>query len=113
MTERHPQRPPAVTYTTDRASRSSAATGSNVTSKQSQPRSKWEQLLSNRRSILLMLFCVTGFLGLPLLWMSHAFSNTEKVVWSILNSLYTLALIGICVGICYWSYTQITQTGWL
>jgi len=82
-----------------------------VTSRHGPSRSQWERLLSNRRSILLLLFCVTGFLGLPLLWMSHAFSTTEKVVWSIVNTIFTLILIGLCVGVCYWCYLQLHDAG--
>jgi hypothetical protein len=73
----------------------------------SRPRSEWEQLVSNRKVILLMLFFVTGALGLPLLWLSPAFNATEKVAWSLLNLLYTLMLIGLCVAICYWAYSQV------
>ena len=73
----------------------------------SRPRSEWEQLVSNRKVILAMLFFVTGALGLPLLWLSPAFNASEKVVWSLVNLVYTLMLIGLCVVICYWAYSQI------
>ena len=55
----------------------------------SRPRSEWEQLVSNRKVILAMLFFVTGALGLPLLWLSPAFNATEKVIWSLVNLVYT------------------------
>ena len=73
----------------------------------SRPRSEWEQLVSNRKVILAMLFLVTGALGLPLLWLSPAFNATEKVIWSLVNIVYTLMLIGLCVAICYWAYSQV------
>jgi hypothetical protein len=73
----------------------------------SRPRSEWEQLVSNRKVILAMLFFVTGALGLPLLWLSPAFNATEKVIWSLVNLVYTLMLIGLCVAICYWAYSQV------
>lgn len=73
----------------------------------SRPRSEWEQLVSNRKVILLMLFFVTGALGLPLLWLSPAFNATEKVAWSLVNILYTLMLIGLCLAICFWAYSQV------
>ena len=72
----------------------------------SRLRSEWEQLVSNRKVILAMLFLVTGALGLPLLWLSPAFNATEKVIWSLVNLVYTLMLIGLCVAICYWAYSQ-------
>lgn len=74
-------------------------------------RSQWGQLLSNRKTIFLLLFGVTGFLGLPLLWMSPAFTTGEKVLWTIVNTLYTVALIGLAAGVCYWCYLQFQEVG--
>jgi hypothetical protein len=71
---------------------------------------EWDRLLSSRKIILLVLFCVTGALGLPLLWISPVFSHREKVIWSIGNILYTLALIALCIGICIWSYWRIVNS---
>lgn len=79
----------------------------------SRGRSQWEQLLSSRKMILLLLFCATGFLGLPLLWMSQAFTVAEKVIWSVVNTIYTLALIAATIGICYWCYQQFQNAGLL
>ncbi len=69
---------------------------------------QFEQLLSSRRLIFVLLFAVTGFLGLPILWMSPSFSRLEKVFWSVVNILYTSILIAICVAICYWAWNRIT-----
>jgi hypothetical protein len=66
-------------------------------------------LLESRAAMFGLLFGVTGFLGIPFLWMSPKFSRGEKIVWSIVVTVYTLLLIGFAVGICWWSYTQITQ----
>jgi hypothetical protein len=76
----------------------------------SDPRTEWERLISSRRVTLIVLFCVTGALGLPLLWLSSAFSTSEKVFWTLCNLLYTLALIAICIGICIWSYWRIVNS---
>lgn len=73
------------------------------------PRSKWRALIDSRPAMFGMLFGVTGFLGIPFLWMSDSFSRTEKIVWSIVVTIYTLILIGVAVAICWWSYAQITQ----
>ena len=72
-------------------------------------RSKRGGLLDNRLVILAVLFFVTGFLGIPLLWISDSFSRTEKIVWSILVTVYTLVLIGTTVAICWWVYVQVSQ----
>ncbi|MCA9131511.1 MAG: hypothetical protein KDA45_00080 [Planctomycetales bacterium] len=71
--------------------------------------SRWRVLLDNRRALLSMLFLVTGFLGIPILWLSPKFSHQEKVVWSLLVTLYTLLLIGGAVAILWWSFQQIAQ----
>ncbi len=58
---------------------------------------KAEGIGSNRPLIFAMLFGVTGALGLPLLWYSPAFSRREKWIWSIINCIYTAALIAIAI----------------
>lgn len=86
-------------------------TGTSGPPRPSQGRSQWAQILSSRKTILLLLFCATGFLGLPLLWMSHAFTMSEKVIISALNILYTCALIGVAAWACYWCYQRIQEAG--
>jgi hypothetical protein len=54
---------------------------------------------------------MTGVLGLPLLWISHVFTVGEKVLWTILNTLYTLMLIGLAAGVCYWCYLRFKEAG--
>lgn len=63
--------------------------------------------MQSRKFILVILFFVTGALGLPLLWISTQFSATEKVLWSLANLVYTLALIALCIAICIWAYSRI------
>ena len=65
------------------------------------------QVLDSRLLIFAMLFGVTGFLGLPVLWFSPRFSRREKYFWSVVNILYTSALIVLCAAICWWSYHRI------
>jgi hypothetical protein len=77
----------------------------------SRGRSQWEKLLSSRKTILIILFGMTGVLGLPLLWISHVFTVGEKVLWTILNTLYTLMLIGLAAGVCYWCYLRFKEVG--
>ncbi len=65
-----------------------------------------EQTLQSRLLVLATLFCVTGALGLPLLWISPAFSRIHKVIWSIIVMAYTCALIGGTWAIVVWAYRQ-------
>lgn len=65
------------------------------------------RLLDNRAAIFVMLFCVTGFLGIPVLCASRGFTRTEKLVWSVVVTLYTCVLIAITAAIVWWSYTSI------
>ena len=67
------------------------------------------QLLNSRLLIFVMLFGVTGFLGLPILWISPSFSRLEKYFWSVVNILYTTVLIILCVVICWWAYIRIVE----
>ena len=65
------------------------------------------RLLGSRRAILVVLFAVTGFLGLPILWWSPVFSNREKRIWTAINVVYTMLMILGCVAICWWSFARI------
>lgn len=64
-------------------------------------------LLENRRAILVLLWAVTGCLGLPLLWISPKFTATEKFIYSVLVTIYTLILIAIAAGTVWWAYARI------
>ena len=72
-------------------------------------RSKWRALIDSRLAMFGLLFGVTGFLGIPLLLICNGSARTEKIVWSIVVTIYTLILIGVAVAICWWSYAQIAQ----
>ena len=65
------------------------------------------EMVQSRAAVLAMLFLVTGALGIPLLWMNQRFSNLERIVWSIIVTIYTIALIVIAWMIVMWSYHQI------
>ncbi len=73
--------------------------------------SPMSQILRSRLLILVLLFAVTGFLGLPILWLSPSFSRLEKYVWSVVNILYTSAFIALCLAICWWAYFRIAGNG--
>ncbi len=62
---------------------------------------------TTRIVIFVILFGVTGFLGLPLLWFSKSFTPWEKVFWSVMTTLYTLLLIAIAAATCWWAYRQL------
>ena len=77
--------------------------------KSAQP-NKLLQLMNNRSAMFLMLFCVTGFLGIPFLCKSSAFSTTEKIIWSIVVTIYTCILLWITGAIVWWSYNSILES---
>ena len=66
-----------------------------------------EKLIQSKLAVLACLFLVTGFLGLPLLWMNRRFSTAERFLWAIVVTIYTLALIGLVGAIVLWCYKQI------
>jgi hypothetical protein len=65
--------------------------------------------IDNPWAVLILLFAVTGFLGLPVLWISRGFSRTSKIAWSIVVILYTCALIALCVAIVYWAWRGVVS----
>ena len=64
-------------------------------------------MVQSRAAVLAILFLVTGALGIPLLWMNQKFSTLERVMWSVIVTLYTIALIAVAWMIVMWSYRQI------
>jgi nitrate reductase gamma subunit len=69
-----------------------------------------QKLLDSRGLMLCMLFGVTAALGLPLLWKSRQFSHREKVIWSVVVTLYTVILLAICIAVVWWSYQRISDS---
>jgi hypothetical protein len=66
-----------------------------------------KDFLQNRGAVLAILFLVTGVLGLPLLWINRKFSNVERVLWSIIVTLYTVALVALVAAIVVWAYRRV------
>ena len=59
-------------------------------------RRKIRELADNPWLVLGMLFFVTLFLGLPILWLSRGFSPLSKVLWTVLLLLWT--------GVVFWLF---------
>ena len=65
----------------------------------------WMMALADRPvAVLLICFTVTGVLGVPLILASRAFSPTMKVVWTVVVTAYTAALVACVAGIVYSVY---------
>ena len=84
----------------------SATSDQPVQSSQSEPSSQ-SSMLQSKMVVLAMLFLVTGFLGIPLLWTSKRFSDAERIFWSISVTIYTLLLLYGAYLVVAWSYRQI------
>ncbi len=69
--------------------------------------SNQKKFLDNKWAVLAVLFSVTGFLGLPLLWKNKGFSNLERYFWAVVITIYTVLLIAGAVAVCMWSYRQV------
>jgi hypothetical protein len=63
--------------------------------------------LDNPWLMLLMLFGVTLFLGLPFLWMSRGFSTAGKIVVTILVLLWTVIVLACFAAILWWCWQRI------
>ena len=68
-------------------------------------------LLHQRWVVLVLLFAVMGALGIPLLWMSRAFSTAAKSVLSVVVTVYTAGLVWIAWLAVSHAYQQI-KTLW-
>jgi hypothetical protein len=59
-------------------------------------RKKIRELADSPWLVLGMLFFVTLFLGLPVLWLSRGFSPLSKVLWTVLLLVWT--------GVVFWLF---------
>lgn len=64
-------------------------------------------MLQSKLAVLAVLFCVTGFLGLPLLWVNKRFSNVERIFWTAIVSIYTCTLLAGTAAVIMWAYRQV------
>lgn len=71
------------------------------------PEPMWRRALDNRWVMLVMLFFVTLFLGLPFLWMSRGFSTLGKIVTTIAVLIWTVLVFWAFWLIMVWCYTRI------
>lgn len=81
----------------------------------SQPsaRTKLRNLADNPWLVLGMLFFVTLFLGLPVLWISRGFSPAAKAVWTVLVLLWTLLVFwGFWLVMYYFVYLPLKDVTW-
>lgn len=65
-------------------------------------------VLASRLTVLCILFLATAALGIPLLWRSPAFSKNERIVWSVIVTLYTILILWLFYLIMAWSWRQIS-----
>ena len=89
---------------------SNASSTESTTPTSPRKSSAWREVADNKWVVLALLFFVMGFLGLPLLWASRAFSRGTKIWLSVVVILYTLALIGCTGAVLWWSYQSISES---
>ena len=71
---------------------------------------KFTDMLENRWIMLLVLFGVTAALGIPFLWKTKSFSHTEKILWTVIISLYTIFIFWVFFKIMFWCYANISDS---
>lgn len=64
--------------------------------------------LDNPWLMLLMLFGVTLFLGLPFLWISRGFSTTGKIVVTLLVLVWTVIVFACFFAVVWWCWQRIS-----
>lgn len=74
------------------------------------PHTQLRQLVDTRWIVLVTLFFVTLFLGLPVLWASRAFSLPAKVAWTIGNLLWSALVFYIFFHIMAWCWSTISES---
>ncbi len=67
------------------------------------------QSLDNPWVVLGLLFFVFAACGIPLIWMSRAFSKLGKTVLTIVISLYTVLILWLFWLIMLWAYHRIVE----
>lgn len=80
----------------------------NAISDDSEKRSFSSTVMRSQIAVLCILFFVTAGLGIPLLWRSPAFSHKERIVWTIIITIYTSIIFWIFYEIMAWSWSQIS-----
>jgi hypothetical protein len=66
--------------------------------------------LDNPWVVLALLFFVFAAVGIPLIWISKAFSRWAKVVVTIVIVLYTAAILWLFWLVMLWSYQRIVDS---
>lgn len=69
----------------------------------------WRQWIDDPWILLGTLFFVTAALGLPLLWMSRAFSLRGKIFWTVAVTAWTVLILALFGLLMWWCYRQIQQ----
>lgn len=87
-----------------------SSVGQETTGRETSQPSSIRKLIDNKLAMLAMLFFVTAALGLPFLWRSKRFSRTEKGVWSVIVSIYTIIILWAFCAVMWWSYSRIRES---
>jgi hypothetical protein len=104
----HAELPPGETHCARCDSRKHAPLLATVVDDADAPvNSESTSTTDKRWFVLTMLFGVTMFLGLPLLWKSKAYGQQGKVILTILVIAYSIVVFWIFFLIMSWSYSQI------
>ncbi|MCE9527571.1 MAG: hypothetical protein K8R36_16135 [Planctomycetales bacterium] len=70
---------------------------------QPSPRAKLRDMADSPWLVLGMLFFVTLFLGLPILWISRGFSPTSKILWTVLVLIWTAVVFWAFYLVMYYA----------
>lgn len=70
----------------------------------------WRNILDRPLALIAVLFLVTAAPGLPLLWMSRAFSLTAKIVITILVLVWTALVLWAFYLVMAWCLPRIWES---
>ena len=67
------------------------------------------QLANNPWIVLATIFFATAAFGIPLIWISRAWSTRMKIVLTVVTILYTIFILWVFMLIMSWCYHRIRQ----
>lgn len=70
-------------------------------------RNPLREMLDNRWLMLGLLFGATAGMGIPFLWLSRAFTTTQKTLLSVALLAYTAAILWLFWLVMAWCYGRI------
>ncbi|QDV61263.1 hypothetical protein [Crateriforma conspicua] len=74
------------------------------------PSPSGQGVTQSKAAVLAVLFLVAGVFGVPLLWINKRFNTAERILWTVVVTIYTFLLVWIAYSVVMWSLDQIAAS---